>query len=183
MRPSSTGAQARLTYVPSCNNVPLIVKTRPGSYVLAALFVVIGSSISLNVMPKFQNIFQTMLKGRPLPRLTQIVIAHAPWSILLISIGLAVLVIVKDRLKWGPPNAIFALALFLGCGLVVVAIMLPLCVIINRLQTLSHRQNRRTIRLPFEKRVGVNALHLGDHPIRATNLSNHSAIAPAPASN
>jgi len=168
MRPSSTGAQARLTYVPSCNNVPLIVKTRPGSYVLAALFVVIGSSISLNVMPKFQNIFQTMLKGRPLPRLTQIVIAHAPWSI---------------RLKWGPPNAIFALALFLGCGLVVVAIMLPLCVIINRLQTLSHRQNRRTIRLPFEKRVGVNALHLGDHPIRATNLSNHSAIAPAPASN
>lgn len=67
-----------------------------------------------------------MLKGETLPRLTQAVLDFTPWWWLLISIGLALLVIAKDRCKWRLPNALFVVVLIVGILTTVVALFLPI---------------------------------------------------------
>ena len=94
------------------------------SYLLAGLFLV-TNVVPFVVGPKFEAIFATMWKGRPLPGLTQLLLALTPWCWLLISIALAVLILAKDRKKWRLPNPLFALLLICGLMATVVALFLP----------------------------------------------------------
>jgi hypothetical protein len=103
-------------------------KIKTGSYVLAVLFLTAGGW-AFNALPKFAGIFHSMLKDKPLPWLTQQVLALTPWGWLLISIGLAFLVIAKDRWKWRPPNALFAVVLIVGFLTGVVGLFLPIVTI------------------------------------------------------
>ncbi len=111
------------------------MKPNPGSYVLAACYLIIWGGLALFVVPKYQGIFHTMLKGEPLPKLTQWVLTGAPWSLLLAAIALALLVLGKDRMKRRPPNWLFISILVLGFWLVVCGLFLPIIQIRHMLQS------------------------------------------------
>jgi hypothetical protein len=113
------------------------MKRRPVSYVLAACYLLSWGGLALGVVPKFQRIFQTMLKGRPLPKLTQFVLTGAPWCLLLAAVVLALLVLGKDRMKRRPPNWLFFSILVFGVWLVVTGLFLPIMRIQNGLQSQS----------------------------------------------
>ncbi len=101
------------------------MKIRATSYVLAAAFL-LSNALPLFVVPKFAGIYAHMLKNQPLPSLTQRVLDFTPWWWLLISIGLALLVIAKVRCKWRLPNALFVVVLIVGILAAVHGLFLPI---------------------------------------------------------
>ncbi len=95
------------------------------AYVVAGICLVVGVG-ALRVISKFQAIFHAMLKDKPLPTLTQLLLVPTPWGWLLIFVGLALLVLANERWKWRVPIQVFIIALAIFSATGVVALFLPI---------------------------------------------------------
>ncbi len=69
-------------------------------FIIMAVAVAVVSALIVFVIPRFESIFATMLKGRPLPALTQAVLAVSDWVEQNLAVSAIAMVVGVGLLRW-----------------------------------------------------------------------------------